>query len=225
MGKILAIEGTDCSGKETQSKMLEKRLKSENIKADMISFPIYNSPTGKIVGGPFLGKEEILSGWFEETAPNVDWKVAALYYAADRRYHIKKILESKSRNDILILDRYVYSNMGYQIAKLKDKAKRLEGFKWIEELEFNLLELPIPDKVLFLHMPLEQQIIIKSKRIEKLDQNESDDEYNKRAEETYLEMAKLYNFEMLECVSDKRIKTAEEIHEEVYEHAKRLILK
>ena len=58
-----------------------------------------------------------------------------------------------------------------------------------------------------------------------LDQNESDDEYNKRAEETYLEMAKLYNFEMLECVSDKRIKTAEEIHEEVYEHAKRLILK
>ncbi len=111
--------------------------------------------------------------------------------------------------------------MGYQIAKLKDKAKRLEGFKWIEELEFNLLELPIPDKVLFLHMPYKDFL----KPEFYLDQNESDDEYNKRAEETYLEMAKLYNFEMLECVSDKRIKTAEEIHEEVYEHAKRLILK
>jgi len=82
-GKLILIEGTDCSGKETQSKMLEKRLKKENVKVAQMSFPVYDSPTGRIIGGPYLGKEYICSGWFPEKAPNVEWKVASLYYAAD----------------------------------------------------------------------------------------------------------------------------------------------
>ena len=123
MGKIVVIEGTDCSFKETQSKMLEERLKRENIKVAQMSFPVYKSPSGRIVGGPFLGKSEICKGWFPETAPNVNWQVASLYYAADRRYHKDKILELQKATDILILDRYVYSNMGYQVAKLPKKER------------------------------------------------------------------------------------------------------
>ena len=74
-------------------------------------------------------------------------------------------------------------------------------------------------------MPLEGQIIIKSRREESLDEHERDNECNRNAERAYLEMAKLYNFQILECLENERIKTREEIHEEVYEHAKRLILK
>lgn len=225
MGKIVVIEGTDCSGKETQSKMLEKRLKKENVKVAQMSFPVYDSPTGRIIGGPYLGKEYICSGWFPEKAPNVEWKVASLYYAADRRYHREEILELKEKNDILILDRYTFSNMGYQVAKLPTKQERLNGYKWLETLEFELLELPKPDKVVFLHMPLEGQRIIKSRREESLDEHERDNECNRNAERAYLEMAKLYNFQILECLENERIKTREEMHEEVYSHVKRLILK
>ena len=92
MNKIIVIEGTDCSGKETQSKLLLKRLNEENISTEYITFPNYESPTGKIVGGPYLGKESISNGYFEEGAANVDPKVASLYYAADRLYN-KHIIE------------------------------------------------------------------------------------------------------------------------------------
>ena len=82
-GKIILIEGTDCSGKETQSKMMLEYLNSVGIDAVRLAFPDDESPTGKIVGGPYLGKSYICDGWFPEGAPNVDPKVSALYYASD----------------------------------------------------------------------------------------------------------------------------------------------
>ena len=65
MGKLIVIEGTDCSGKGTQSELLFKRLESEKKKVVKLSFPMYDTPTGKIVGGPYLGKESICKGWFK----------------------------------------------------------------------------------------------------------------------------------------------------------------
>ena len=56
-GKLIAIEGTDCSGKETQTNLLIKKLREEGVQVQNFSFPNYNSPTGKIIGGPYLGKE------------------------------------------------------------------------------------------------------------------------------------------------------------------------
>ena len=55
-GKIIVVEGTDCSGKETQSKMLEERLNKEGKKCIRFSFPMYDTPTGRIVGGAYLGR-------------------------------------------------------------------------------------------------------------------------------------------------------------------------
>ena len=63
-GKIIVIEGTDCSGKETQSVLLEKRLKDQGKKCVHFGFPMYDSPTGRIVGGPYLGNPEISLGYF-----------------------------------------------------------------------------------------------------------------------------------------------------------------
>ena len=57
-GKIIVIEGTDCSGKETQSKLLEKKLNDMGKKVIRFGFPMYETPTGKIVGGAYLGKPE-----------------------------------------------------------------------------------------------------------------------------------------------------------------------
>ena len=83
-GKLIVIEGTDCSGKETQTNLLMKKLESDNISIVKFDFPNYDSPTGRIIGGPYLGKEYICPSWFTEGAVNVDPKVASLYFAADR---------------------------------------------------------------------------------------------------------------------------------------------
>ena len=123
MNKIIVIEGTDCSGKETQTKLLLENLKNDGIKIDSMSFPNYESPTGKIVGGPYLGKEYICDGWFAEGAALVDPYVAMCYFGADRRYNLPLIKE-KLNNGHLILDRYVYSNMAHQGGKLDEFEAR-----------------------------------------------------------------------------------------------------
>ena len=67
-GKLIVIEGTDCSGKETQSKILIDRLNKENIKTEYFSFPNYSSPSGKIVGLSFLGKPYLAHELVEKEA-------------------------------------------------------------------------------------------------------------------------------------------------------------
>lgn len=215
-GKLIVIEGTDCSGKETQSKMLIDRLTKENIKIKRFSCPNYESPTGKIVGGPYLGKSYICDGWFPETAPNVDAKVSSLYFAADRRYNINKINEQLHNGVNVILDRYTYSNMAHQGGKMDSKEERNKMFEWLSELEFKLLELPEADIKIFLHMPYEASLKLKEGRTEALDQNESNKEHLLRAEQAYKELAEKYNFYTIECTNNDFIKTIEEINNEIY---------
>lgn len=215
-GKLIVIEGTDCSGKETQSDLLIEKLRKKRINLHKFSFPNYNSPTGKIVGGPYLGKEYICKGWFDEGAVNVDAKVSSLYYAADRKYNIDKINWLLDNGMHVILDRYVYSNMAHQGSKFKTKEERLDMFKWIEKLEFELLELPRPDIAIFLHMPVEKTLILKQNRNEVADEHESSVEHLTNAENTYIELANLFNFKTIECVNGDDIRTIEDISNEVY---------
>ena len=217
-GKLIVIEGTDCSGKETQSNLLIEKLKKESIRIEKFSFPNYNSPTGKIIGGPYLGKSYICEGWFEEGAPNVDPKVSALYYAADRLYNIDKINFLLENGVNVILDRYVFSNMAHQGGKIENEKERNEMYEWLENLEFNLLNLPKPDIGLFLHMPFECSLELKKNREEELDQNEKDKNHLINAENAYKEVAKKYNFYTIECNEGTRIKTIEEINDDLYNH-------
>ena len=214
-GKMILVEGTDCSGKETQSKLLEKYLNEKNIDTIRISFPDYNSATGKIIGGPYLGKEYICDCWFEEGAINVDPKVSSLYYAADRLYHLKYMENLLNEGKWIILDRYVYSNLAHQGCKILDEKERLELYKWIINLEFGFLGLPDPDLKILLHMPYEYSNILKKNRKEKPDQHEKSESHLKNAEKSYLEIAKLYNFNIIECVKDNNIKTIDEINNDL----------
>lgn len=222
-GKLIVIEGTDCSGKETQSKKLIENLEKNNKKVCYFCFPNYESPTGKIVGGPYLGNSYICDGWFKEKAPNVDSKVSSLYFAADRKYNINKIIDKLNDGYNVILDRYVYSNMAHQGGKWKTKEERNEMYNWLSKLEFDLLELPKADIKVFLHMPYNAINKLKAGRIEKLDQNEEDKEHLLNAENAYKEIAKKYNFYTIECTDNKRIKTIEEIQNELYNYIKDLL--
>ena len=217
-GKLIVIEGTDCSGKETQTKLLVEKLDKLNIKCVRLSFPMYDTPTGKIVGGPYLGKEYICDGWFDEGAVNVDSKVAALYYAADRKYNAGKIEELIDSGINVILDRYTYSNLAHQGGKIKDKKERFDMYNWLNKLEFELLELPEADIKLFLHMPYEVSCELKKGREELPDQHEASKEHLLMAENAYIEVANLYNFKTIECSKNNKPRSIEEINEEVYSY-------
>ena len=139
-GKLIVIEGTDCSGKETQSNMLLERLKKDGLKLEKKSFPMYDTPTGYVLGACLLGKPHMGECIFPEGTTNVPPKVAALYYAADRLYNIETINKLLDDGVTVILDRYVESNMGHQGAKIFDKDERMKLYDNLSSGEITLTE-------------------------------------------------------------------------------------
>ena len=222
-GKLIVIEGTDCSGKETQSKLLKERLENEGEKVASISFPMYDTPTGKIVGACLLGKphmcQELLQenhSFFSEGGGNIDSLAAICYYAADRRYNLPIINNYLSEGYTLIVDRYVTSNMAHRGGMILDEQERKKMYKTIDILEYDLMELPKPDKTILLYMPYEYACILKKKRGELPDEAETNEKYLRLGEKAYLELAELYQYDIINCVKDNQIKTINDIHEEVY---------
>lgn len=215
-GKIIVIEGTDCSGKETQSRLLEERLNKEKKKCIRFSFPMYDTPTGKIVGGDYLGKPEIGPSVFTEGAVNVDPHVICLYYAADRKYNMPKIEEYLNKGYYVILDRYTTSNLAHQGSKIKDPDERFNMYQWIDKLEYWLLKLPKPDITIFLHVPFENTIELRKNR-EFIDEHEKSEEHLKSAEAAYLELSELYHWHRIECIKNDKLRAVEDINDEILE--------
>ena len=218
-GKIIVIEGTNCSGKDTQTKLLVKKLEKVGKKVKRLSFPMYDSPTGKIIGACLLGKSNLCgeylkkhSGFFPEGGENVDSLTALLYYAADRRYHLPLINQLLDDGYILVIDGYVTSNMAYRGGLLSNRNDRLDIYKKIELLEYEINGLPRPDKTVLLYMPYEYACTLKENRKEFLD-NET---YLKLGEKAYLELSAIYGYDMIECVKNKKIRSIEDINEELY---------
>ena len=141
--------------------------------------------------------------------------MASAYYAADRRYNIKEINEHLANGDIVLLDRYVESNMAHQGGKLNSKEERLKMYGKLDELEFGIMELPRPDAVIFLYMPSPYAAILKKSRAEASDQHEISEEHLKRAEEAYLELTEKYNYIKIDCVKNDVIRTINDINDEV----------
>ena len=222
-GKLIVIEGTDCSGKETQSKLLVERLKKEGEKVATISFPMYDTPSGRIVGACLLGKpylcEEYLKenhGFFPEGGGEVDSLTALCYYAADRRYNLPIIEKYLNEGYTLIADRYVTSNMAHRGGMLETKEERLKMYQKIDTLEYEIMELPRPNQVILLYMPYEQACALKKQRKEALDEVELDENYLKRGERAYLELADIYHYDVINCAPNNQIRTIEDINEDVY---------
>ena len=213
-GKIIVIEGLDCSGKETQTKLLEKRLQDMGKKCIRFEFPMYDTPTGKIIGGCYLGKKEIGESLFEEGAVNVDPHVVSLFYAADRKYNMPKILEYLNQDYYVILDRYTTSNLAHQGSKIENQEERFYMYQWIDKLEYWLLGLPKPDITIFLHVPYLYSLKLGKNR-DSLDQHEKDKNYLKRAEDAYIELSELYNWQKIECVNGETIRSIEDINDEI----------
>lgn len=229
-GKLIVVEGTDCSGKETQTRLLVDRLNNENIKAKRISFPMYDTPTGKIIGACLLGKPDMCNellksnhSFFPEGGGNLDSLAASALYAADRRYNLPLIKKYLEEGYILLVDRYVTSNMAHRGGMIEDKSERMKFYEKLEILEYDILELPRPDMTLLLYLPYKYACELKKNRKELPDEVELDVNYLKRGEEAYLELADIYDYEIVDCVYNDKIRTIENINEEVYNKVKKLV--
>ena len=207
-GKLLVIEGTEGSGKETQADLLVRRLNEMGEKAVKMRFPMYDTPTGKIIYEHILNKDG--NSYFDE---EVDPKALSLYYAADRVNNIGKINELLDKGVHVVLDRYVESNMAYQASKFEDIKDRVNMIFWMEQLEFNLLDLPRPDKVIFLFLPYQYRPLVGEV---------ADPEY-RNIEMTYHLLSMRYEFGVVSCVNDDKLKDMNSISDEVLEYVKNII--
>ena len=212
--KIIVIEGSDCSGKETQSQKLIERLKSNGKKVAYFSFPNYEVETGKIIGGPLLGIPSIGKSYFKDIS-SLDPYVTSLYYAADRRFHLGSLNYAIENNDYIILNRYTSSSMAHQGSKINDKSSRKKFYQDIEYLEYEILKLPKPDKIFFLYVPIEISCDLLKQRGD-LDKDEKNRKHLQKSLEIYQELAEIYHYCVINCIFKNQLRNIEDIHNEIY---------
>ena len=223
MGKLFVIDGTDGSGKQTQFQKLQERLDKEGIEYKTVSFPNYDSPSSSLV-------KMYLSGEFGENAKDVSPYIASTFYAADRYATYKKDLEEYYNNGGLILaDRYTTANMVHQAGKISDEKEREKFLDWLWDFEFNLYGLPVPTEAFFLNMPPEYAFKLMENRknkfthedkkdIHERDKNHIIDSYNAACS-----LVDKYNWYEVKCVKENKLRTIEDIHEEIYNEIKKNI--
>ena len=223
MGKLFVIDGTDGSGKQTQSSLLKERLQKDGIDFKSISFPNYDSPSSALV-------KMYLEGDFGENQKDVSPYIASTFYAADRYATFKKDFDKYYNNGgIIIADRYTTSNMIHQAGIIKDKQEREKFLKWLWDFEFNLYGLPIPTEVIFLNMPPDYTEKLIQDRENKITHEKQKDIIEKNKQNTIdaynnaLELVKKYNWYEIKCVKDDKIRTIEDINGEIYELVKKKI--
>ena len=223
MGKLFVIAGTDASGKQTQLKKLQERLEKENIQYKLVSFPNYDSPSSSLV-------KMYLSGEFGKNAKEISPYVASTFFAGDRYATFKKELEEFYNNDgIILADRYTTANMVHQAGKITDKEEREKFLNWLWDFEFNLYKLPVPTKVFFLNMPPKYAFELMKNRENKFtheaqkDIHESDENHIIDSYNAACEVADKYNWTKIECVRDDKLRTIDEIHEDIFKVVKEII--
>ena len=212
-GQLIIIEGTDGSGKKTQAALLIERLKKEGRKAISKSFPQYGTKSA----GP---TEEFLSGKYGKPT-EIDPYVSSVFYAVDRfdlSQELKNLLEA---DYIVILDRYVDSNVGHQGGKIKNSAEREKYVEWLYDFEYRIMNIPKPDLVLVLHVPAEfnEKLVSQKQTLFAVEKNhELGLEHLKNAEAAYIWLAQKYpdDHKVVECVENETLLSPEKVHEKVW---------
>ena len=145
--KFFVIEGLDGSGKSTQIDLLQKYFIKEGIKYKYLHFPRTDSPVfGELIARFLRGELGDIN--------SVNPYLVALIYGGDRKDAAQMINEWLNDGYLVMLDRYVHSNIAFQCAKFSDKTEMEKLKNWINHLEYDYNKIPKPDLSLFLDVPL-----------------------------------------------------------------------
>ena len=215
MGKLIVIEGTDGSGKSTQFRMLSQHLNQDGREFKHIVFPRYDQESSALI-------RMYLGGQFGSKPSDVNAYAASSFYAVDRYASYKMDWGAWYENGGLILsDRYTTSNAVHQASKEapEDREKYLH---WLYDFEYDKLKLPCPDLVIYLDVPTDfTEKMLRSREAAtntKADIHEQDMTYLATCRETGRTAAAYYGWTVINCVADGKMRSIEDIHEEIYRH-------
>ncbi len=223
---LIVVEGLDGAGKSTQVKKLKDYLETVCKEMVYIHFPRYDSAVyggliSRFLAGEFGGNDQVHP------------QLVALLFAEDRHGAAPQMKETLERGGTVLLDRYVYSNIAYQCAKLKDPAERKSLRQWIFDTEYGDFSLPRPDLNIFLDVPIgfvEQKLASQRDGSDRdylhgsKDIHEADIEFQKTVREIYLEQCALDpEFVRIDCSdADGRMLPPDDIFAKVKSHVDKL---
>ncbi len=211
-GAFLVIEGTDGSGKGTQFKLLVDRLKREGYDIATFDFPQYDQPSSFFV-------KQYLNGKYG-TAEAVGPYTGSLFYALDRYQAASDIRTALADGKVVLANRFTGSNMAHQGTKFKNAEQRRGYFIWLDNLEFQMLGIPRPDKSFVLRVPavIAQKLVDQKEQRsytdKKRDLHEADLSHMERAVEVYDDLCQLFpkDFTRIDCVRADKLMDINTVH-------------
>lgn len=220
-GKLIVIEGGDAAGKATQVALLTSRLLSEGYLVSQLNFPQYEeNHIGKLL-------RECLDGQRGDFL-RLDPKIASVLYSVDRLESKNQIEKWLNEGKHVLLDRYSTANVFHQGAKISDQNVRFETMHWIRQLEHNVLNLPLPDKIFTLPVPASiradlrrQQNRTKGRMIDLADQNQV---HQQLVDIALADLPSVYdNVEEVWTMDNEQLRTPEAIHADIYQSVLRVL--
>ena len=213
MGKLIVIEGTDGSGKSTQFRLLSERLEKEQIRFKHLVFPRYSEESSALI-------RMYLGGQFGSKPSDVNAYAASAFYAVDRYASYKMDWGQWYEEGGLVLsDRYTTSNAVHQASKETGEARKAY-LKWLYEFEYDKLQLPRPDLTIYLDVPTDftEKMLRGREQATNTtaDIHEKDMAYLATCRECGADAAAYYGWTVIKCVRDGKMRTMEDIHNEIY---------
>ena len=217
MGKLIVLEGTDGSGKSTQFQRLTVRLTRDGRQFQKLVFPQYSEPSSALI-------RMYLGGEFGDKPSDVNAYAASAFYSVDRYASYKKIWGKWYENGGLVVsDRYTTSNAVHQASK-EPPENRQRFLKWLYEFEYDHLGLPRPDLTLYLDVPTDfTETLLRAREQDthtQADIHEKDTQYLATCRRMGAFAADYYGWTVISCVRDGKMRSIEDIHEEIYRHVR-----
>ena len=207
MGKLVVIEGSDGSGKATQTRKLYERQRDLGGNVMRVSFPNYESESSALI-------KMYLRGDFGGNAEDVNPYAASTFYAVDRFADFFQWKDFYNSGGLVLSDRYVGSNMAYQAAKIDNERERVKFLAWLDDLEYKYYGLPRPDLTIFLDMPPEICAVLRRERGRE-DIHESDAAFQIKTYNMYKNLARKYGWRVVDCSAGSFARSTMDIHEEI----------
>lgn len=224
-GKLIVIDGSDGSGKATQTRLLVRALRKRGVRVRTLDFPQYE----KNFFGSFVGR--CITGDHGDFVA-LDPHITSVIYAADRWESSARITRWLAAGDTVVLDRYVSANQIHQGGKIASARKRTAFLAWLDTMEYEVLHVPRPDAVVYLDVPVAvtMELLARAQqdkpylRAGKCDTVECDPAYLRNARTSALWLARTQpRWYRIRCVRGGTLRTIDDIHAEVLQTVARII--